>query len=191
MGPKPYRTVRWGKHLQIWLVEGREYRTPNKEPDGPDKTIWGDEQKRWLKRTIAASDADWRVLISPTPLVGPDRDTKGDNHANRAYATEGREIRQWIADNAAKNLFVVCGDRHWQYHSIDPQTQVNEFSVGPASDQHAGGTPGHDPAYHQFHRVAGGFLSVEVKPVGKASTIAFRLHDVHGKVVYEHQPEMP
>ncbi|MDB6006750.1 MAG: hypothetical protein JWR15_3737, partial [Prosthecobacter sp.] len=26
-------------------TDGRDYRSPNKMPDGPDKTIWGAEQK--------------------------------------------------------------------------------------------------------------------------------------------------
>ena len=43
---KTYRTIRWGKDLQIWLVEGRDFRSPNGMPDGPDKTIWGEEQKQ-------------------------------------------------------------------------------------------------------------------------------------------------
>lgn len=41
---KTYRTYRINKHLQIWLVEGRDYRSPNKMKDGPDKTLWGVEQ---------------------------------------------------------------------------------------------------------------------------------------------------
>ena len=73
MGAKTYRTVRWGKDLQIWMVEGRDFRSPNTDPDGPDKTIWGAEQKAWFKRTVEESDATFRVLISPTPVVGPDR----------------------------------------------------------------------------------------------------------------------
>ncbi|MEC7124360.1 MAG: alkaline phosphatase D family protein, partial [Bacteroidota bacterium] len=32
---KTYRTFRWGKDLQIWLVEGRDYRSPNTMTDGP------------------------------------------------------------------------------------------------------------------------------------------------------------
>ncbi|MCB1122431.1 MAG: alkaline phosphatase D family protein, partial [Verrucomicrobiae bacterium] len=47
MGDKTYRTVRWGKDLQIWMMEGRDFRSPNTMPDGPDKSIWGEEQKAW------------------------------------------------------------------------------------------------------------------------------------------------
>jgi len=190
MGKKTYRTYRWGKGLQIWLVEGRFFRSANPMPDGPKKTIWGLEQKQWLKETLLASDADWKVLISQTPIVGPDRKKgKRDNYSNAAFAHEGNEIRRWFQKNLPDNFFICCGDRHWQYHSVHPETKVQEFSCGPASDQHAGGTPGYDPEYHRFHRKNGGFLSVSVSPTAAGrSKIAFRHHDVHGKVVHEYSP---
>ena len=100
MSDPTYRTFRWGKGVQIWLVEGRDFRSPNAMPDGPDKTLWGQEQLKWLKRTLLESDADWRVLISPTPIIGPDRVTKNDNHADpkgfwtRGPGTTGLDQRQ-------------------------------------------------------------------------------------------------
>ena len=184
--------VRATKHcLEVWLVEGRDFRSPNNIPDGPEKTIWGEEQKRWLKETLLASDADWRVLISPTPIVGPDRKNKNDNHANVGFQHEGDEFRRWAADNLDDNFFVACGDRHWQYHSVDPKTGVQEFSSGPASDEHASGSPGETDEYHRFHRVQGGFLSVNTKKEGDQSVIAFRFHAVNGDVVYEWNSARP
>ena len=32
-----YRTHRMGRDLQLWFVEGRDHRSPNEMPDGPDK----------------------------------------------------------------------------------------------------------------------------------------------------------
>jgi alkaline phosphatase D len=186
-GPS-YRTFRWGRDLQIWFTDGRDFRSPNNKPDGPDKTIWGDEQKAWFKRTAKESTATWKVLVSPTPLVGPDRKNKNDNHSNDGFKHEGDEIRGWLKDTVPDNFFVVCGDRHWQYHSVHPKTGLNEFSVGAASDEHAGGTPGEDKAIHKFHRVKGGFLSVTLRPEGKKCAITFELRDVNGKVVYTWNP---
>jgi len=186
MGEKTYRRFRWGRGLEIWLTEGRDFRSPNDMPDGPQKTIWGPEQKKWLIETLLASDTEFKILISPTPLVGPDRPNKADNHANRAFATEGAEFRRWVRDHLPRNFFVVCGDRHWQYHSVHPETGLHEFSTGPASDEHAAGTPGYDPTYHRFHRVKGGFLSVSFRREAQGSRLVFRHHDVHGTVVHEH-----
>jgi alkaline phosphatase D len=160
-GPLPYRTVRWGRDLQIWLLEGRDYRTPNPDPDGPEKTLLGAEQKRWLKETVSDSNATFRVIISPTPLVGPDKVGKADNLANAVYQTEGDEIRRVLS--GFENLFVVCGDRHWQYASRDPVTGLLEFCCGPINGKHAlrGGNSGKQEQHLFFGGDKGGFLEVE------------------------------
>ncbi|MCA8992162.1 MAG: alkaline phosphatase D family protein [Planctomycetaceae bacterium] len=181
-----YRTFRWGKDLQIWLSDGRDYRSPNNMPDGPKKTIWGEEQKAWFKQTVQESDAAWKILISPTPFVGPDRTGKNDNHANGGFTHEGDELRHWIREYTQGNFAVICGDRHWQYHSIHPETGLHEFSVGAASNEHAGGTPGLNPEYHQFHRVKGGFLSVHVFREGDKPRATFEHRDIDGAVVYSY-----
>jgi alkaline phosphatase D len=185
LGKQSYRTIRWGRDLQVWFTDGRDFRSPNNMADGPDKTIWGAEQKAWFKNTVKESTATWKVLVSPTPLVGPDRKNKNDNHSNEGFVHEGDEIRDWLKANVPDIFFVVCGDRHWQYHSVHPVSGVQEFSVGAASDSHAGGTPGEDKAYHKFHRVKGGFLAVELKPEAAESTISFQLRHVDGEIGYE------
>lgn len=186
-----YRTFRRGRDLQIWLTEGRDFRSPNNIPDGPEKTIWGKEQKAWFERTVKESDATWKILISPTPLVGPDRGGKNDNHANKGFQHEGDEIRAWLKANAPDNFIVICGDRHWQYHSVHPETGLHEFCPGPASNEHAGGSPGRDPAYHRFHLQKGGFLSTSLARDGNVSRIQFQHHDVNGKVIYEWNAQRP
>jgi alkaline phosphatase D len=178
---EPYRSFRWGKLLQIWLLEVRDFRSPNSMPDGPEKSIWGEEQKEWFTRSVAASDAVWKIFINPTPVVGPDRALdKRDNHANRAWRTEGDWFREWGAAQG-DNFLVLAGDRHWQYHSVDPETGLHEYACGPVSDMHAGGSPGLERRYHRFHRVGGGFLSVEAE----GRELRLRLHAVDGSVVYE------
>lgn len=181
MSKNTWRTRRWGKHLQIWMVEGRDFRSANTDPDGPGKTIWGQAQKDWFKKTVDESEATFKILISPTPIVGPDRDSKSDNHSNKVFKTEGDELRNFIADR--KNLVVVCGDRHWQYMSIHPTTGVREYSCGPASDKHAGGWRQSDfrKDYHKYLNVIGGFLSATIEP-GDQPTLTFRYHDSNGKV---------
>ncbi len=186
MGEKTFRTIRWGRGLQVWLVEGRDFRSANNAPDGPDKTIWGREQRDWLTRSILESDADFRVLVSPTPIVGPDRPNKRDNHANPAFQHEGDWFRNWTRAQGLKNFLVCCGDRHWQYHSVHPETGLHEFCSGAVSDPHAGGTPGHDMMVQPFHRVKGGFLTVSLtRGDDNLPRLTCRHHDVHGKVVYQ------
>ena len=95
----PYRTVRWGQDLQVWLLEGREYRSANQAPDGEGKTILGQQQKAWLTQTLNDSDATFKIVVSATPVVGPDRENKTDNHANVAFQTEGTWLRNRLAQH--------------------------------------------------------------------------------------------
>lgn len=179
---KPYRTFRWGKDVQIWNVEVREFRSDNKSPDGKEKTIWGKEQIAWFKETVEASDATFKILVSPTPIVGPDRSKgKYDNHSNTSFATEGKWLRQYLAD---QNVLVINGDRHWQYVSVDPVTGLREFSQGPVSDFHAQGWDQEDKRpEHKFLRVQGGFLAVKVYREKKEAVIEFTHYDVDGNEV--------
>ena len=182
---KPYRTIRWGKDLQIWLVEGRDYRSPNTDPDGPGKTIWGAEQMAWFKETVRQSDAAFRVLISPTPVVGPDRKQgKNDNHSNEAFAHEGNELRDFMASQ--KNMVVLCGDRHWQYASIDPKTGLREYCSGPTSDLHAGGfrMDLREPM-HQYLNIIGGFMTCTAERRDDVPVLILRHYNVAGEVVNE------
>ena len=183
--PVPYRTVRWGKDLQIWLLEGREFRSPNTDADGPNKTILGAKQLAWLEQTLSESDATFKIVISATPIVGPDRKGKSDNHCNQGFKYEGDLLRKRLASHS--NLYTVCGDRHWQYVSLDPVTRLREYSCGPTTDKHAGGWSDDklDPKMHQFLRVKGGFLSVAVTHAGGSPKLHFRHHSVTGKVVHQ------
>jgi alkaline phosphatase D len=198
---KTYRTHRICRDLQIWLTEGRMYRSPNKTPDGPDKTIWGAEQKAWLKKTLKESDATFKVLISPTPMVGPDDLRKTDNHTNiGGFRHERDEFFHWLKESglAKQHFYLVCGDRHWQYHAIHP-TGIEEFSCGALVDANsrpgrkAGDPKSTDPKglikqpYLQ-DPPSGGFLLIQVTPASKdrPATLTFAFHDEKGKLLYKH-----
>lgn len=181
---KPYRSMRWGKDLQIWMVEGREFRSPNSMPDGETKSIWGEEQKNWLMSTVKASDATFKLLFTATPVVGPDRDTKKDNHANKVFQTEGHWLRNFLSQQ--KGMYVVNGDRHWQYVSQDSATGLTEFGSGPVSDYHAQGWDPDDlRPQHRFLRVKGGFLQIRADRENGKPFIIFIHRDVNGEVTHE------
>ncbi|MEO2024212.1 MAG: alkaline phosphatase D family protein, partial [Pirellulaceae bacterium] len=191
---KTYRTHRINRHLQIWLVEGRDYRSPNKMKDGPGKVLWGAEQIAWLKKTLLASDATFKLLISPTPLVGPDDARKKDNHTNiNGFQHEGQEFFKWVVANKLhqQGFYTLCGDRHWQYHARHP-LGIEEFSCGALVDSNSrlGRKPGDpqstDPEatikqlYTQKYR-SGGFLRVVITDKG---TARFEYYDENGKELY-------
>ncbi|MEC9096255.1 MAG: alkaline phosphatase D family protein [Planctomycetota bacterium] len=194
---KTYRTIRISKDLQIWFVEGRIYRTDNAMEDGPEKTIWGFEQREWLMKTLKESDATFKIMVSPTPMVGPDDKRKFDNHTNfNGFRYERKLFFDFLEAEGLinNNFYLICGDRHWQYHAEDP-TGVEEFSSGALID--ANSRPGRksgeelstDPEGHiKQHYLqdppSGGFLQVVSFPeIDGVTRLAFIHRNENGKVL--------
>lgn len=194
-----YRTIRMSRDVQIWLLEGRDYRDANDKPDGPDKTLWGAMQKEWLKKTLLESTAAFKIIVSPTPMVGPDDAYKKDNHTNlQGFRHEGEAFFSWLKENdfLNKNLYFVCGDRHWQYHAVHP-SGFEEFSTGALVDANsragrlAGDPNSTDPeakieqkfVQGTTEEASGGFLMVKHDPA--QNKLIFTFYDEKGRVLYE------
>jgi len=221
-----YRTHRLNDLVQIWLLEVRDHRDDNTDPPGPEKSMWGENQREWLKQTLLESDTTFKIVVSPTCMVGPDDDRKGgqggilapyfggralgqegdpikrDNHMNtHGFRHEADAFFTWLVENGFldKNLYVVCGDKHWQYHSIHP-SGFEEFSVGALVDANSrlGPRPGDvmstDPTgllsqpYSQ-DEASGGFLEISVlAPSSSQQSLAeFTFYDEHGTQLYSAQ----
>jgi alkaline phosphatase/alkaline phosphatase D len=160
-------------------------------PDGPDKTLWGAAQRDWLQRTLKESDATWKILISPTPLVGPDDAYKTDNHTNLGgFRHEADAFFAWLKENRVTGFMTVCGDRHWQYHSIHP-SGIEEFACGALNDENSrvgvapGSKKGTDPDAlikqpYTYPEPTGGFLHIRLDD---SSALTLTHHDDTGKVM--------
>jgi alkaline phosphatase D len=68
-----YRSLRWGKHLELFVLDTRQHRDANFALDGvaPPKTMLGLRQLAWLKEQLVASDATWKIIVSSVPISIP------------------------------------------------------------------------------------------------------------------------
>lgn len=194
-----YHTRQINRYLQIWTMDSREHRDDNNKPDGPDKSLWGKKQLKWLKQTLLSSSAVFKLLIVGDPLIGPDDGYKHDNHTNYGGFQHERDyFFKWLFDhNLGQNFYIITGDRHWQYHSIHP-SGLEEFGTGTLTRQNSriGRKPGDphstDPLgtitqpYIQ-EKPTDGFIEVELIPPknSKSSLLKFTTIDGHGKVLNE------
>ncbi len=195
--PKTFSTYRINKWAQMWLLEGRDHRSPNEMPDGPKKTLWGPEQLEWLKKTLLESDAKFKFIISPLPWIGPASQGKKDNPTN-GYRYERDELFDWFQKNMIneEHFYIIAGDRHWQYHAIDP-SGINEFSTGALVDGNsrlgikAGAKGSTDPEgkINQLYLQAepsGGFLNVSVVDGHADPRAIFTFYDERGEILYQY-----
>ncbi|MEZ5932103.1 MAG: alkaline phosphatase D family protein [Alphaproteobacteria bacterium] len=135
-----YSAFGYGPSLDILRIDMRTYRAPNSVNDqdapGPDTSFLGEAQKRWLKRSLLASNATWKVIASDMPLglVVPDGDI-AENAANGDGPVKGREfdiaeILRFIRDNDIRNVVWLTADVHYTAaHYYDPnKAQFQDFA---------------------------------------------------------------
>jgi len=165
-----YRSFNWGRHLDLFVLDTRSYRSRNDLPDTAEneKTMLGVEQLQWLMRGLAESTATWKAVVSSVtlsvPTGGPGaaifgRDgwangSGGDIASRTGFERELLDLIRFLDENRIANVVFLAGDIH-QAASIRYEIDANddgrplvfhEFVVGPLSaTTRAGQNPPLDP----------------------------------------------
>ncbi len=106
--------------VDFFFLDGRYHRSPNAEPDGPQKTMLGERQRYWLRQALAASRAPFKVLVSGSGWSsqdGPTGDTWG------AFLTERDDLFDYIRDRGIEGVFCLSGDTHFGEVTCIPWSQ--------------------------------------------------------------------
>jgi len=135
-----YRSIRWGRTAEIFLLDTRQYRSPSRAPDGPSKTMLGREQKQWLIDGLRRSDAVVKIVASSVVLRHHGADSW------EGYTTERDEILRVVRDLRVANVIVLSADVHYAAWIRHPEG-VFEAVSGPlaasrAQTARAAGWPG-------------------------------------------------
>jgi len=142
-----YRRFRWGRLLEVFILDTRQYRSPNTDTDGPGKTMLGAEQKRWLVDGVTSSTATWKVVVTSVSLSIPTgkpnaRDSWTGVSAfglpvdGAGFVTERDAILDRFRKHGVKNLVFVAADVHHAElirHHPTPEWSFHEFVAGPLS----------------------------------------------------------
>jgi len=142
-----YRRFRWGALLEVFILDTRQYRSPQTAHDGPGKTMLGAAQRRWLVDTVSASSAVWKVVVSTVPLSVPTGGRVHDSWSNAnsqgvpdehgtGYAVERDGILRALRQRGVKNLVFLVGDVHHAElirHHPTAEWSFHEFVAGPLS----------------------------------------------------------
>jgi len=142
-----YRQFRWGALLEVFIVDTRQYRSPNTALDGPGKTMLGATQRRWLVDAVAGSTAVWKVVVSTVPLSVPTGGPAHDSWSNAnargvpeehgtGFTVERDAILRALRQRGVKNLVVLAADVHHAElirHHPTSEWSFHEFIAGPLS----------------------------------------------------------
>ena len=145
-GPKMqmYRKQSFGRLAEFFVLDGRQYRTPQPNADlpsdindaacSPKNTMLGARQFGWLKDSLTGSTATWNVLANQVIMAaidkkeGHERQFPMDNWCG--YVHERNELMKFIQDRKIANTVVITGDNHTNWvndlrlDDLRPETPV-------------------------------------------------------------------
>lgn len=116
-------------NVDIFMLDGRYHRDPNKAKNLPHKTNLGAKQLAWFKRELLASRAPIKVLVS-----GGEWQTFGTDDSWTSFKEEREEIFKWIEDNHLSGILLLSGDRHFTgaYQVRGKWIEVTSGPIGSA-----------------------------------------------------------
>jgi alkaline phosphatase D len=138
-----YRKLAYGPLLDVLMLDTRSYRGPNgandQEQYGPEAYFFAPDQVDWFKRTLKASNAEWRVIACDMPLCLPrvyDSDLKGSEGLGqgdgppRGRELELADILSFIKREKIRNVIWITADVHYAAaHYYDPdKAQFQDFA---------------------------------------------------------------
>ncbi|MFZ1852976.1 MAG: alkaline phosphatase D family protein [Nitrosomonas sp.] len=118
--PILYRSVKNGKHLELFLLDERSFRGANPDNYNPNGLeMLGQKQLAWLKKELKKSKATWKVISTHDPLSivtgsATDRDSwSQDDPAVLGREVQLAEILKFIKDHNIKNVVFLTSDVHY------------------------------------------------------------------------------
>jgi alkaline phosphatase D len=162
-----YRSFNWGPYLDLFILDGRSYRSPNSMVDTPEnnKTLLGSKQLQWLEQNLANSSAAWKVISSDIPIsvptganasiLGRDGWANGNEtnfSSKTGFERELQQLLRFLNDNNIQNIVFVTTDVHFPaniLYEVDANDDgdkliFHELISGPLSAFRFG-TPGGVP----------------------------------------------
>ncbi len=158
-----HRALRWGRHLELLVLDTRQHRDSNARPDdfAAPKTLLGASQRAWLASAFTISDATWTVVVSSVPISIPTgalpdpargRDGWADFDQNTGFEGELRRVLIDALDAGVKNLVWITTDAHvaavFRYRPFreSPGFSFHEVVSGPLNAM-IGDTASFDPSF--------------------------------------------
>ncbi|MGX9352077.1 alkaline phosphatase D family protein [Shimia sp. W99] len=153
-----YRKISYGPMLDVFFLDLRSYRAGNNDgmqtEMGPETVLLGAEQLAWLKRSLAASKATWKVIACDMPIglvvwdqwktqSGVEAIANGDNGPAKGRELELADVLKFIKTEGIRNTVWFTADVHYtaaHYYNPDKAAFQDfdpfwEFVSGPL---HAG-----------------------------------------------------
>lgn len=170
--------------VRIFALDSRSHASPDIEPDGPQKTVLGQEQEAWLLNELTRAIEPWKLLIATRPFNG----TAKPNDSWAGYPTARQRLINSIQSTGVEGVVIVSGDEH-SGGAIDNGTHSAFPEMGvPHSNLPSGNACLPDRISNQYcGDWSEGFISGIGKPgyglvIGTSTTLRFEVRGLGAEV---------
>jgi alkaline phosphatase D len=151
---------------EFWLLDGRYHRSPNDDPDGPNKTMLGREQREWFNNTLATSNALFKF-----PVSGSSWHCGGKEAWNHQFLWEYDTILSQIREDRVTGIILLGGDQHDCKVSIRPRETWGGYDL---HEWMAGRLVNPDKEYNERPESRGfGMVTVDTRAEPPVATVEF------------------
>lgn len=126
--PGVFYRFQWGD-VEFFMLDDRYHRSPNRMPETPEKTMFGTAQLSWLKETLLASTATFRVVVNGNQFL-----SHHSYETLRRYPSDFQDLIGWIKAQNIPGVIFLSGDRHFAELSMLPDTSfypLYDFTSSP------------------------------------------------------------
>ncbi|MGD9850775.1 MAG: alkaline phosphatase [Nitrospirales bacterium] len=169
-----YRSFSWGKGVDFFLLDTRQYRNPEFQ------TILGADQKQWFLKQLGDSQASVKFILSSVPFSDPRKDKWGE------YPGERDEILKFIRERAIPGVVFLAGDVHHGAVSRMPGfDDMKEFIFGPLAAPMNYKISPSEPRFEFFYHKTPNYGKITVNPDEAKPTVRIKWLDAQHRLIHE------
>ncbi len=168
-----FRSFRWGKGLELILLDTRQYRNPSEE------TMLGREQKEWLYRRLQSSSAIFKIIATSVPFSDPRKDKWGQ------YQQERDEILRFIHDHGISGVVFLAADvHHAAVARVPGALGIKELIFGPLAAPMSQTVNGGDSRFEYFNDHTRNFGKITIQFEDKVERLKAEWFDQDGNILH-------
>jgi alkaline phosphatase D len=171
-----YRSFRWGKAMELFLLDTRQYRKPN------TRTMLGKTQKEWLLSSISQSNALFKFIVTSVPMFGGGRD-RWDG-----YPEERREIIDFVNEKKLSGVVFLSADLHYAAITHLPGAGgLKDITAGPLAAPLNEKADASAPQFEYFSAERFNFAKITIDPTLEPTHALVEFIDEDNRLMYRAQ----
>jgi alkaline phosphatase D len=131
-----WRSYRWGNTAEFFILDCRGERQPSTR--GEEDIYVSVAQMDWLKASLAASPAHFKVVLNSVPITDMPTLYVGDDDRWEGYSRQRSELVNHITARNIRNVWFLSGDFHIGFvsriNNSGDARRIIEIAVGPGGN---------------------------------------------------------